>query len=141
MSDEVPPLDPSEPIIRRIAKAPGFYNAAAAPPFERGAFSPNDQDTDGISLYIERETSVADLLAAAPKDPSCYVVVRLTVADFQKLELTVRPDVKEGDLPGHVLIPELNRKDYKDPLKSGKLKEKLFILSRIANDNIIHGLT
>jgi len=55
MSNAAAPIDPSEPILRRIIKAPGYYDPRKEPPLERGAFTPNKGDDDGLSFHLERE--------------------------------------------------------------------------------------
>jgi hypothetical protein len=64
MSDDVPPIDPNETLLRRIPVTPGFFDPAKAPPVQAGAFRPNEGDTDGISIYRERMISPSELVAA-----------------------------------------------------------------------------
>ena len=48
-------IEPDEAIIRRIPKCPGYYDPLKNPPIERGAFTPNKNDKDGLSCFLERE--------------------------------------------------------------------------------------
>jgi hypothetical protein len=141
MSHDVAPLEPHEPVLRRIAKSPGYYNSQKAPPVERGAFTPNRADTDGLSLYLEREITAADLVAAANKPAGSYLVARLTVEDFLKFGFTVIRDMNPGDLPGHTLVPAINYRDYNDPSKNTKIKDAIVALAEIASKHIIYGLS
>src|SRR4051794_14066192 len=107
MSVGTPSIHRDEPILRRIPKAEGYYDPQKNPPIEAGAFTPNDEDDDGLSFYIERELSISALIENSPPGRS-YVVVRLRAGDLYDLGVTLVPMQREGDFPGHVVVPEMN---------------------------------
>jgi hypothetical protein len=139
MSNGATPIDPSEPILRRIVKGPGYYDLLKAPPLERGAFTPNRRDDDGLSFYLERELSIAQLISAATRPPEDLVVVRLTARDIYDLELTLIRVMREGDLPGHVVIPELNYYNYNDQRFRQRIKDAGESLVRLGLTRIVFG--
>ena len=106
-------------------------------PLSAGAFTPNEEDTDGLSLYLEAELSIEELLAASPRPADQYVVVRLKASDIYSLGLTLARTDYPGDLPGHVVIPEINRQDYEDRQKKPRLKEYGKVLVDLARKHIV----
>lgn len=139
MSGEPPPIDSDEPILRRIVKAPGFYDPQKAPAVGRLAFTPNQHDTDGLSVYLEHEVSPAELVAAAKKPADHYLVARLKAADFYKHGLSLVPDPQPEGPRGHVLVPEINLTAYNDRSKKSWVKEVTLALAELANGNIVWG--
>ncbi len=130
-------IEPDEAIIRRIRKCPGYYNPLKNPPIERGAFTPNKNDEDGLSFYLERELSVEGLLAASNRPAIDYVIVRLKASDLYELGLSLDRTNNPDDLPGHVVIPEINFQDYEDPRQKPRLKELGKALVDLARHNIV----
>ena len=81
------PVDPSESILRRIpCRTLDSYNPALAIPVTPFAFRPNNQDTNGISLYRERLVSPQRLASTAGMPANFYVVARLKAADVFALD-------------------------------------------------------
>jgi hypothetical protein len=117
------PIDPNEPVLRRIAIAAGYYESSEVPPVRAGAFRPNDKDVDGLSFYLEREVSAPCLAAASSKPASSYVVARFRAGDLFALNLSLVPTPGIGDLPGHLSMPEITRDTYKDPVTGPRVKE------------------
>ena len=78
----------------------------------RGAFTPNREDEDGLSVYRERLVTPEQVKANARKPPEEYIVVRLLAKSLYDLGLTIvlSPD---DPLPGHCVIPELSLGEYK----------------------------
>jgi hypothetical protein len=84
--------------------------------FARDAFKPTRDDTDGLSLQRERELTEAGMgsaaMSAAGRKPGEYFIIRLQAKVYLDLGLRIVPDQSEGDLPGHVVIPELSLDAY-----------------------------
>ena len=137
MNQEIAPIDPKETILRRVVISPGYYNPTKAPPIEAGAFRPGSNDTDGLSFFLEREISPATL-AASGKSATCgYVVARLRACDIFNLGLSLLPTQSESELPGHLIIPEINTTSYSDGTKRPKIKEAMAALAKIASRDIV----
>lgn len=138
MTTEVPQVDREEIILRRIYIGPGYFNPASTPPVERGAFLPNSWDVDGISLYIERLTSAGDLVRNARLPMSQYVVARMKANDFYNLGLSLVPDQRPDDLPGHVIVREFTHDNYKNrPEWKLRIKEAAALLAKIASGDLL----
>lgn len=89
-------------------------------------FRPTDKDTDGISVFRALFVS-PDRVASSGKNPKGYYVARLRVSDIIALGLTVIPNPKDEQLPGHALIPELSTVAYAKNKENAK-----FLLYRLA---------
>jgi hypothetical protein len=101
MSEELPPIEPGERLLRRIPIVPGAYDPQLPQPVTVGAFSPNPRDTNGLSLYRERFVSPVELVTGHPKrPPEKWVVARINIDELRSLRLTVDPVEEEGDKPG-----------------------------------------
>jgi hypothetical protein len=136
MSDDAYDVPSEEPILRKIPKAQGYFDPRKKPPIERGAFSPNAKDIDGISCFLERLMSIELLVEiSAPRPPSEIVIVRLRAKDFYDLGLTLRRTFDPGDYPGHVIVPELNREDYEN--QKQRFKPLVFALMILAEKHIV----
>jgi hypothetical protein len=125
------PVAPDESVLRRIHKNNTRFGGAELIVL-RPAFAPNDEDTDGISLYRERYTSIDSLVAAA-RSPGAVYVARLTVAEVRELGLSL--DITKGDLPGHVSIPELSFKKCNLDRTTKDLQKQL---ADLATQRIVH---
>jgi len=141
MSEGSPPFDPEERVLRRIFVGAGFYDPEKAPPVEAGAFRPNSHDGDGLSFYLEREVSAERLAGAAGKPADHYVVARLRAGDLYDLGLTLKPTPGTGDLPGHVVVPEINTGAYKDKAQKARLSELCLRLAEVASRDIAFAAT
>jgi hypothetical protein len=131
MSEEQLPVDVTEYVLRRIHK--DNFDATLRIPFRPASFKPTESDQDGLSVYRERFVSPFEV-AATGRTPGAYYVVRLAVQDLQRLNLSVVPT--PGPLPGHAVIPELNRGFYeKEKQRSRDLQLEL---SRLASQAIVH---
>jgi hypothetical protein len=136
MADAADSVAPDESVLRKIVKAPGFYDPQKSPPIERGAFTPNRNDVDGLSFFLEREMSIEAMIeSAAPRPASELVVIRLHAKDVYALGLTLRRTFNPGDLPGHVIIPEINWNDYQT--RKTALKPLIVQLVHLAEKNIV----
>jgi hypothetical protein len=133
MSEAARPIDPDEPILRRIPIVPGYFDPAKAPPVQAGAFRPHPNDHDGLSFYRERELSVAELVAKTNKAPGSFAIARLKARELMDLGLTLQPKQEEGDLPGHLIVPEINVNTYNDPAQRHRVKKLCRDLTVLVN--------
>lgn len=135
MSDDAPPIDPDEFLLRRIPITGGYFDTKKSPPVQPGAFRPNAGDTDGISFYRERLLSPSELVARSKRPPGTTKVARLLARDLLALGLTLEPKQEEDDLPGHVVIPEVNYLDYnsRDPTRNERPTALGKSLANLAN--------
>ena len=136
MSQGAVPVDPDETVLRRIPEIAGYYDPSKAPPVGVVAFRPTPDDTDGLSFYLEKETSAAELIASG-KPGKHYTVARMRAGDLYELGLHLIPDQQPGDLPGHLILPEGNLKTYNDPAQKHRVKEVCKNLSDLANKGLI----
>jgi hypothetical protein len=137
MKLEMEPVTSDEWLIRLV-----FHDCFKPPglPISVRAFEPRSgrsPDTNGISLY--REACLSDVLITLNPVPDekrpQYGLVRLPVSLFEELSLSIQPD--PTDVPGHVIIPQINITDYMDKTIKTLIKPKLLELARIASENII----
>ena len=135
MSDVAPPIDPEEFLLRRIPITGGYFDPKKSPPVQPGAFRPNAGDTDGISIYRERLLSASELVARSKRPPGTTKVARLLAKDLLALGVTLEPKQEEDDLPGHVVIPEVNYLDYdsRDPARNQRPTMLCKSLADLAN--------
>jgi hypothetical protein len=132
-------VDPGEYLLRRVSKEPQRYDPSLDIPVSPLEFRPNrKQDVDGLSFFRESKLSPTRLAnSSATKPASNYVVVRIKVADLLGLGLTVKLDQQEGDLPGHVLIPELAAAGLDDSPTCNWMKEINYEMAKLASKNIV----
>jgi hypothetical protein len=110
---ELDPVQPTEELLRRVLYGTKKYNPSKSPPIMLGAFMPSRRDTDGLSLNRTACGVDAHLLKeAAPESirEKCGVIAILA-STILEAGLEIRPDPIEGELPGHVLLPQLNYQD------------------------------
>ncbi|MBI3821687.1 MAG: hypothetical protein HY289_03295 [Planctomycetes bacterium] len=100
------------------------------------AFEPRDTETDGISLYrldCLRDPTDALIPIAEAKRPR-YAIVKIPASLLKSLGLTAQPNPRQ-DVPGHIVIPELNIIDYKrDKARFTPIKLRL---AEAASENIV----
>ncbi len=85
--------------------------------------------------FREPFVSPADVANAGNRGPAGYYVVRLRAAEVTALGLSIVPDPRDDQLPGHALIPELSFQAMtKDKNKSKELQRKL---AKLAGDGIV----
>src|SRR5207247_2227596 len=90
--------------------------------------------TDGISLQRERELAEAGMgsaeMSAAGRKPGEYYIIRLKAKAYLDLGLSIVLDQRAGDLPGHVIIPELSLSAYENNKQAMKdVQEELIKLA------------
>jgi hypothetical protein len=106
MSRTPAPIDPDEPILRRIPVTPGYFDPIKAPPVQAGAFRPSSTDDDGLSFYRERELSVSELIAGTGRAAGSFAIARFKARDLLDLGLTLQPKQEAGDLEGVPILVE-----------------------------------
>jgi hypothetical protein len=131
MGEEQLPVDVMENVLRRIHK--DHFDGSLRIPFRPAAFKPTESDSEGLSVYREQFVSPSEV-ASGGRTPGVYCVVRLAVQDLRELNLSVVPT--PGPLPGHAVIPELNRGFYE--AEKQRSKELQLELSRLASRAIVH---
>jgi hypothetical protein len=112
-------LDSDEYVLRRVSHSQILPDGSLT----RGAFTPNPNDTDGLSVYRELPCGGVlplQLKAASRNLDERDVVVRLSVRDVMACGLSVVIKDDPVGLPGHCVIPEFNITAYKN--KTQKLK-------------------
>jgi hypothetical protein len=57
----------------------------------------------------------------------------MVARDLLALGLTLQPKQEEGDLPGHVIVPEINDANDSDPVSRRRVKELCKSLMDLAN--------
>jgi hypothetical protein len=95
-----------EYVFRRILNRDQEIDFSLSRPVQGLAFNPTNSDIDGLSLFREL-FATAGKVAREGRNPLGYFVARIPVSEIIHLGLSVRPDPREGFLPGHSLIPEL----------------------------------
>src|SRR5262245_23162736 len=117
MKAEHEPITPDEWLIRCVIKVrvkgdPPVVSASAFEP-RTSKKDPTKNEAGGISLF--RRACVAApadvLLAFKETMRSEYALVQIPVALIFALGLTVRPS-RISQVPGHVVIPEINSDDF-----------------------------
>jgi hypothetical protein len=125
-------VEPTEFLLRRIPKNVEYCNSKLNPAITPLAFRPNNNDTDGISLFREREVSRADLSKSGRKPP--YIVAGLKARDIFDLGLNIVPTDDVEGVPGHVVVPELSIEAYRN--NKTRVVEINFKLAMLASADI-----
>lgn len=125
------PVQAEGKLLRRIHRK--HVTFAARLEVLRIAFKPNSADVDGISLYRERFTGIAALVAAA-RVPEDVYVARFDASELLALGVSLVPT--PNDLPGHVSVPELSLDHCAaDPAGTEQLQRDL---AKLAGVRIVH---
>ena len=123
VKDELEPITDDEFVLRRVHAM--YFKTATAFEISPSAFEPRvkgkQPDANGISLFrldcLENVQQVLCLMD--PNKASQNGVVGLSVLSVKSLkamQLSICPDRME--IPGHVVIPEMNSLDYANSLKA-----------------------
>jgi hypothetical protein len=122
-------------VLRRIHK--NDFDPQRRPPFLRGAINPGPADSDGLSVYQEREGGCTpERLAAAGRKPGEYFIVRFTAQEFLELGLRIEPTPHlDSELPGHCSIPELS--STRKAEQPDRVKELQVRLTELAATRIV----
>jgi hypothetical protein len=86
-------------------------------------------------MFRERFISASDLVKNARNPPNDYVVVRFRAGDLFQLGLSLNATYDDEDLPGHVVIPELNCSNSES--KRQECKEIYLRLAKLAQLNVV----
>ena len=132
MRDQRDPVSDDEYVLRRILS--DYYDPSLRDPVHSQGFYPTKNDTNGISVF--RDLFVTpDLVANSGKNPKGYYVARLRVSEIRALGLTVIPDPKDDQLPGHALIPKLCIIEYAK--NKNDIKFLMHKLATLAGNEIV----
>jgi hypothetical protein len=136
-------IEPEDFILRRCLIADGYYDKHKDPPVATGAFRPNEGDTDGISLYLERLLSIRELILdtvnRTGKPAERWAVIRLRAQNVYAIGLSIVATSDKEDLPGHVIIPQINHIDYIGKSGKRRIKEWIETLVNVGSKNVVLG--
>ena len=104
-------VDDGEYLLRRFPNEGDKFDFVKKIPLF-ASFLPSKADTDGLSLNREGFMTAEDFLShsQSPNMKLCGGVAAVLASWVRKEGMTIVSATAE--LPGHVLIPEINRKDY-----------------------------
>lgn len=125
-------------VLRLIHK--NYYKATLPLSVQPEAFRPTDNDTDGVSVFLEGEgegkaTPEQALLAVPPEKRALYYVARIPVVELLQLGLSLR-SAPISTAPGHFVVPEMSVHAYHQNKIASKERQKR--LAEIASANIVH---
>lgn len=129
MKDETSPVSPDELVVRLVWR--DFHRPGQDQPVLDRAFLPRSNETTGISVFrLACLSTVTDALKVmAPEKRDGYALALIPVAELTALGLSVEP-AKVDEVPGHALLPELNRTLLTDdPEKCRDLQHSLAVLA------------
>lgn len=136
MTDQADPVSLNECVLRRIPADGNRFNPSLPEPVQRLAFEPTGKDIDGISVFRELFVSAQQVADAGSRGAIGNYVVRLRVADIVALGLTVIPNPRDDQLPGHALVPELRLGAMKADKKTSKEYQRA--LAKLAGSDIAY---
>lgn len=137
MKSETDPITPDEWLIRLVFRD---RFTARTPTVAASSFEPrvkgHEPDVNGLSLFRKDcLNDPADALEAMPEEKRhLYGIVQVPVAVLTELGLSVTPD-RIDELPGHVVIPELNSADY--AAEPSRFKVAKSRLAEVASEHIL----
>lgn len=135
MLHEYDPVEEDEFVLRRVHRNHCDPNLANL--IRSGAFTPNQNDLTGISVFRACLVQPTETLTSIePSRAKEYYVVRLAVRDLRALGLTVEPDPDSNGPPGHAIVRELNRADY--VANKSHWRFVLLKLAQLASADIVH---
>jgi hypothetical protein len=125
-------VDQGESLLRRIPRNADYYDPSVSVSITPHAFRPNQQDTDGISLFRKAAISREALSETGRKPP--YIVASVKARDLRDLGLSIISTVDDSGIPGHVVVPELSWDAYQSNKQS--LKELTKKLAELASTDV-----
>jgi hypothetical protein len=133
MKADADPITEDEWLLRLIWKDRVTQRVPVISP---NAFEPRDNETGGISFYrLACLNDPADaLLPIHETKRDSYAIVKVPVSLMTEFTLHVRSDPRQ-DVPGHVVVPELNSTDYK--ANKSKFATIKLRLAEMASANIV----
>ena len=132
MKDQRDPVSPDEYVLRRVLSE--YCDPSLSEPVHPQGFYPTSKDMDGISVFRALFVS-PDRVASSGKNPKGYYVARLRVSDIIALGLTVIPNPKDDQLPGHALLPGLSTIEYTK--NKNNIKVLMYKLATLAGNEIV----
>ena len=136
MKTEADPITDDEWLLRRVHKT--RFRTAKVPIISPTTFEPrvkgNEPDWDGISLYRRACLDIPNEISTtvAPEKLLDIGIVRVRVKELLDLGLTVEPR-PDPQVRGHVVIPELNAKDY--AVDRSRFTPSMLALATLASDD------
>ena len=110
--DETDAVARDELLLRAVPNVRDYYDPDRPKgPFTRQAFSPTQNDVDGLSVYREAFVSPSELAHWMPRKGDYYVVGMPSIV-FVDQGLTIVPSPRDGP-KGHCTIPELSHEKVK----------------------------
>lgn len=142
---ESDPISEDELLVRRVRVE--RFRSKKVPYVSPSAFEPrmtgDSPDLDGISLYrLDCLESAMDALRtisdATKKQQTGVVAIQvLEVRSIRAMKLSVAESYEDVSKPdrvaGHVVIPELNSRDFADKDKKEHIKQAMFALANCAS--------
>jgi hypothetical protein len=135
-----PPISETDHVLRLVHQNQYTTKAKSdrgAPHFKVDAFTLRPADTDGLSVYLERDGLASSEKLLATKDrPGEFFVVRIPVRDLQALGLSLdyTPHLDTA-VPGHCSIPQAKYVPSTDPTEVDRVREVQDRLARLITRN------
>ena len=140
LQSEYDPIGRDEWLLRRVPAKSNYHNPKLTPAFQRACFVPNENDTDGISLFREMFLSPRSLSKIGRKPP--YIVARVKASVFIDGAMTLNSTPDPAEPPGHVSIPEISIARYKTNKHDTRELQMLLVdASELAFDPTPHSVT
>ena len=135
-----PPIGETDHVLRLVHQNQYTTKAKAdrgAPHFKVDAFTLRPADTDGLSVYLERDgLASSEKLLATKERPDEFFVVRIPVRDLRALSLSLdyTPHL-DPTVPGHCSIPQARYALLSDPSQADRVREIQDQLARLITRN------
>lgn len=109
------PVADDELVMRRVSTASMWYDPQASPPLNWLAFKPNQNDTNGVSVWRGKYLTPDDVAKMNARPNRRYYVVAIQVAALRGSGIEVIASPQEGGA-GHASLANLNSSAYdQDP--------------------------
>lgn len=117
-----------ELLMRRLLPRKEHFRKRHSPPIQERAFWPGPRDLDGLSLSSRRTERDPGFLDEHQFQSACTHpdekmrngcgVVAILAETARAIGLEVKPDPILPEDPGHVLLPQINIRDFDGPIES-----------------------
>ena len=136
---ESDPVGDDEFLLRAIPNSVNYIKQSMqAWRIDPYAFRPNkNRDPDGMSFFREDFVSRRKVSKAC-RHPDGARVARLRAKDVRALDVTIKPDPRDDELPGHVIIPEMNFAASKDQARRRKIQDLEQKLAALAGEQSLY---
>lgn len=131
-----PPLSDDDHVLRLVFK--NHWTRRGGRGFKPDAFGLFPEDTDGLSVFLERPgLASADALRATRPTPTNTYVARIPVAVLRnELGLAIDYTPAPGDpVPGHCSLPDLKYQMLDDEATEPVVREHQEKLARLLNNH------